>query len=89
MSQTVVLQIARDALTVAMMISGPILVTSLLIGMVVSIFQAVTQIQEMTLTFVPKTLAVAAVGVLFGPWMLNTLVVYTAGLLTSLPNYVK
>lgn len=89
MNQDMVLQLARDALVVGMMVSGPVLAASMIIGIAVSVFQAVTQIQEMTLTFVPKTLAVAVVVVLFGPWMLNTITVYTAGLLTSLPNYAK
>ncbi len=89
MTQTVILQLARDALTMAMMVSGPILITSLVIGIIVSIFQAITSIQEMTLTFVPKTVAVAVVIMFFGPWMLNTLAVYTANLLSSLPNFAR
>lgn len=89
MNQDMALQMARDALTVGMMVCGPVLAASMIIGVVVSIFQAVTQIQEMTLTFVPKTLGVAVVVLLLGPWMLNTLTVYTAGLLASLPNFAK
>lgn len=89
MSQTLVLQLGRDALTVAMLVSGPVLVTSLVVGVAVSIFQAVTQIQEMTLTFVPKIVAVSVVILMLGPWMLNTIAVYTTNLLVSLPSLAR
>ncbi len=89
MTQGMIIQLARDALTVALMVGGPIIGFSLVIGVLVSIFQAVTQIQEMTLSFVPKILGVSVAVLVFGPWMLDTMAVYTAGLLSSLPNLAR
>ncbi len=87
MTQAMLIQLARDAFTVTMLASMPLLGASLLVGIAISVLQAATQIQEMTLTFVPKVLLVGVVGVVFGPWMLNTLIVYTVNLLSSLANY--
>jgi len=89
MNQSVILQLARDALTVALMVGAPIMAVSLVVGILVSVFQAVTQIQEMTLSFVPKILAVSLAVLVFGPWMLNTLVAYTANLLIALPDLAR
>lgn len=89
MTQAMILQLAKDALTVALLIGAPVLISGLIIGVLVSVFQAVTQIQEMTLSFVPKLLGVSAVGVALGPWMLNTMAAYTTNLLTSLPNFAR
>ncbi len=74
MNQTYVLEITRQGLTVAVMVSMPVLAVALFIGLAVSVFQAVTQVQEMTLTYVPKLLGAAVVVVLFGGWMMSTLV---------------
>lgn len=84
-----VLDLARNALTITLELALPILLFSLLTGLVVSIFQAITQINEMTLAFVPKILAVFVAGVLFGPWMLNRLVSYMSNLLISLPSFAR
>ena len=73
---------------VAVIISAPVLGFGLVVGLVVSVFQAATQIQEMKLTFVPKILAILAAVVIFGPWMLTSLVRFTTGLLVNLPNLV-
>jgi len=73
-------------MTVALKVSGPFLVAGLVVGLLVSIFQAATQIQEVTLTFVPKMLAVGVVIVVAGPWMLDQLVLYTAELYRSIPT---
>ncbi len=89
MTQSMIIQLARDALTVSMMVGAPIMAVSLVIGILVSVFQAVTQIQEMTLSFVPKVLGVSVAVLVFGPWMLSTLVAYTANLLISLPTMAK
>jgi flagellar biosynthetic protein FliQ len=86
MTEGMVFDVARNAMTVALQVSLPFLVLSLITGLVVSIFQAVTQINEMTLTFVPKILAVFLAGVLFGPWILNSLLTYVANLFISLPT---
>lgn len=77
MDQTSVLELARHAITIAFTVSLPILAVSLFVGLAVSIFQAVTQVQEMTLTFVPKMLGAALVIVFMGGWMLTTLVGFT------------
>ncbi len=80
------IQIAREAMTVTLLLAAPMLGFGLLVGLVVSIFQAVTQINEMTLTFIPKIIAVAAAMAIFLPWMMRTLVDFTTRLITSLPN---
>ncbi len=76
MDQTVVIDLAREGLTVGIMVSLPLLAVILFVGLLVSVFQAVTQVQEMTLTFVPKVVGAAIVLVLFGNWMLTTLVAF-------------
>ncbi len=87
MTQSMIIQLGKDAFTVTLVTAMPLLGVSLVVGVIVSVFQAATQIQEMTLSFVPKVLAVGIAGVVFGPWVMNNLVVYTANLLASLPNY--
>jgi flagellar biosynthetic protein FliQ len=86
LNEGTVTQLAVQAMTVALKLSGPFLVAGLVVGLLVSIFQAATQIQEVTLTFVPKMIAVAAVIVIAGPWMLDQLVLYTADLYRTIPT---
>ena len=86
-SQTV-LTLVQQALFVTVLISAPLLLTALVVGLVVSIFQAATQINEMTLSFIPKLLAMFAVLVLVGPWILTTLVDYVQRLFGSIPQLV-
>lgn len=86
MTDAGVLDLAQRAIAVTLMMSAPILGVGLVVGLLVSVFQAATQIQEMTLSFVPKIVATAAVIVLFGPWMLNSMVTFTTKLLVSIPN---
>jgi len=86
MTDTGVLELAQKCLTITLMICAPVLGLGLVVGLVVSVFQAATQIQEMTLTFVPKIIAVAAAIVLFGPWMLRSLMDFTTRLFASLPT---
>jgi flagellar biosynthetic protein FliQ len=88
MTDAGVLELAQRAVAIALMICAPVLGLGLLVGLVVSVFQAATQIQEATLTFVPKILAVAAGLVFFGPWMLRSMVTFTTKLLVGLPNLV-
>ncbi|MBV9849488.1 MAG: flagellar biosynthesis protein FliQ [Armatimonadetes bacterium] len=88
MRETQVLDLARHAIVVALQLSLPILILSLVIGVMVSLFQAVTQIQEQTLTFVPKLLALSLALIFLGPWMLHTIVGFTAGLFAGLPNVI-
>lgn len=87
MNQNDVLYLAKEALMTALMIGGPILAVSLLVGLLVSIFQAMTQIQEQTLTFIPKILAIAVVMLLMGPWMLDVLTGYTSNLFHELVSF--
>lgn len=89
MNQDQVVKLAMDALLLALKVGLPLLLAGLLVGLVVSVFQAVTQIQEMTLSFIPKLLAVALVLVVAGPWMLDQLVGYTADLYRSIPGMVE
>lgn len=77
MDQGTVLEVSRQAVQVALMVSLPILAVSLFLGLMVSVFQAITQVQEMTLTFVPKLIGLAIVMALMGSWMLTTLVAFT------------
>jgi flagellar biosynthetic protein FliQ len=79
-----VMELGRNALTITLMLVGPLLGVALVVGLAVSIFQAVTQINEATLTFVPKILAMFAVMALMGPWIMNTMIGYTASLFDML-----
>lgn len=88
MSPEEVLTQARYALELALMLAAPLLLTALAVGLLVGVFQAATQINEMTLSFIPKLLAMAAVLVITGPWMLNTLVEYTRRLITDIPTLI-
>ena len=87
MSQNQVLYMAKEAIGTVFIVGGPILATSLLVGLLVSIFQAMTQIQEQTLSFIPKVIAVVAVLLILGPWMLSILTAYTTNLLTQLATF--
>lgn len=84
MDQAVVMEIASRAMWLTLQVSLPILVVSLVVGLLVSIFQAVTQLQEPTLSFIPKILAVVLVIVLAGPWMLNSLLSFTTQLFAGI-----
>jgi len=89
MSGDMAIQIGRDALYMVMLISAPMLGLGLLVGVLVSIFQATTQIQEQTLVFIPKIIAIFAAIVVFGPWMLSLMVDYTREIFSSLPNMIR
>ncbi|KMQ50609.1 Flagellar biosynthesis protein FliQ [Chitinispirillum alkaliphilum] len=80
MDPSSVVDIGRQALYVTLLISGPLLVVGLIIGLMVGVFQAVTQIHEMTLTFIPKILGIVTVLILLMPWMVLQLIEYTYGL---------
>ncbi len=82
------ISIARQGLELTIMLSMPLLVSALVTGLLVSVFQAATQINEMTLSFIPKLLVMFAVAVLAGPWMLQLLVDYTRRLFESIPGLV-
>lgn len=89
MSELAIMTIVKKALVTGLLIAGPILIISLVVGLIISIFQAITQIQEQTLTFVPKLIAIILVLVLGGPWMLNKLVMLTNELFQSISTIVK
>ena len=82
------IDVSRQAMLIAFLIAAPMLGFGLLVGLIVSIFQAVTQINEMTLTFVPKIIAVAVAFALFMPWMLRLLVEFTIRLIQMFPDLV-
>ncbi len=88
MNQDTVVNLATQAMGLALKVAGPILLVALVVGVIVSVFQAVTQIQEQSLSLVPKIVAVAVVIVVLGPWMLGQLVSYTAELFNSIPTMV-
>jgi flagellar biosynthetic protein FliQ len=85
MTQDGATQLAIEALTVTMKVALPVLLVALVVGLAVSIFQAATQIQEPTLSFIPKIIAMGVVVTVAGPWMLDELVIWTRDLLTSIP----
>jgi flagellar biosynthetic protein FliQ len=88
-SQEFVLHIAREALLVALLLAAPALIIGLAVGLVISVFQATTQIQEQTLTFVPKIVAVLLSLLIFGSWMLTTLLNFTSNLFAGLSTLVR
>ena len=88
MSQDQVISICVSAMEVAMKVAMPMLLVGLIVGLLVSIFQAVTQIQEQTLTFIPKVVAMAVVIVIAGPWMLGQVLSYTSDLYNGIPGLV-
>jgi flagellar biosynthetic protein FliQ len=89
MSDTDVLDIAMQIMVVALKLSAPILVTALVIGFAISLFQAMTQIQEATLAFVPKVVAIGVALILSGNWMLHTLVDFTVDLFDRVPTLLS
>lgn len=89
MSELFVLSVGKEAVMTALKIAAPVLIVSMIVGLIVSIFQAVTQIQEQTLTFVPKLLAIIVVMIILGPWMLNTLTQFIQNMLGSITYIVR
>lgn len=89
MTEEFVIGLGRDALWTALKVAAPLLLVSLLAGVIIGALQAMTQIQESTLSFVPKAVALMAALVFFGPWMLNTLVTYTAFIFEGLPAFAR
>ncbi len=86
MTPQMVVSIGREALMLTLMISAPMLIFGLVIGLIISIFQAVTQIQEMTLSFVPKILAVAVALLVFLPWIINKMIDFTTHMFALIPG---
>jgi flagellar biosynthetic protein FliQ len=88
MNQDTVVNLASQAMSLALKVAGPLLLVALVIGLLISVFQAVTQIQEQSLSLIPKLAGVAVVIILLGPWMLGQLVSYTTALYTAIPTMV-
>ena len=88
MNSTAVISMVREALELTLLVSAPLLLTALAVGLVVSVFQAATQINEMTLSFIPKLLGVFVAIVISGPWILQLLVDYTQRIFTNIPLMV-
>ena len=89
MTQEMVLQIGRNALEITLILAGPVLLFGLIAGLIVAVFQALTQINEMTLIFIPKIGATVLAIALFGPWMLQKLINYTTALFEAVPGVTR
>ncbi|MBQ9479636.1 MAG: flagellar biosynthesis protein FliQ [Selenomonadaceae bacterium] len=88
MSSELVIQLAQEALMMVMLVSAPMLGLGLIVGLMVSIFQATTSIQEQTLAFIPKIIAVFVAILIFGPWMLRLMVEFVTGIFANLPQRI-
>ena len=88
MSGDLVIQIGQEALMVVLLVSAPMLGLGLTVGLMVSVFQATTSIQEQTLAFIPKIIAVFVAILIFGPWMLRIMVEFFSGIFTGLPSRI-
>lgn len=88
MTAETVMSMAYQAMKIALALAGPALLAALVVGLIISIFQAATQINEMTLTFIPKILAIVVVFVLTGPWLIGLMVDYIRQLFGSIPTLV-
>ena len=89
MNEEIVINLGQDALKTLAMLSAPLLLSTLVIGLIISVFQALTQINENTLTFVPKMIVVGLILVLAGPWMLDTMSSYTTNLFENIATIVR
>ena len=89
MTPEFVISVGREAMQVAFLLAAPPLITALVVGLVVSIFQAVTQIQEMTLAIIPKMVAILVALIIAFPWLLETLTVYTTNIFRSIPIVLR
>lgn len=84
-----IMTLGQHALYVAMLVAAPLLLTALAVGLLIGVIQAATQINEMTLSFIPKLIAMALVALITGPWMLRTLVQFTHQLIAGLPGMAR
>ena len=89
MEQAVIIKLAKDALQVTFLISGPLLIASLIVGVAISIFQVVTSIQDMTLTFIPKIITVFLVFLFMFPWIMHLMISYTSRLFGNIEIYAR
>lgn len=89
MNEDIILDLFRDAIFLILGVSAPMMITALVVGLVIAIFQATTQIQEQTLAFVPKLIAIFLVILVLGPWIIDQMVVYTQALFENLVMYIQ
>jgi len=89
MNEVYVINLLREAFYTVFLLAGPILIVTMVVGLLISIFQAATSIQEMTLTFVPKAIIVAVVLVLMLPWMFDVMISFTTQVFTQIPSIIK
>jgi flagellar biosynthesis protein FliQ len=89
MSENMMMSIIKDAISTGLTVAAPILIVAVVVGLLVSIFQATTQIQEQTLTFVPKLITVALVGLITGSWMLHMIVSFTTRIFEHIANILQ
>jgi flagellar biosynthetic protein FliQ len=89
MENEYVIEVTQQAMKITLMLAAPMLIGALVVGVLVSIFQAVTQIQEQTLSFIPKILVIVAALVIFSPWMMETMTSCTRELFESIPELVR
>ena len=89
MNQMEIISLAKDAMLITLMVASPMLIIGMVVGIVIAIFQSVTQIQEMTLTFVPKIVAIMLGMLFFASWMLTKLTDYTTDLITRIPDMIR
>ncbi len=88
MTPETVMTVGRQTLEIVALLAGPLLISSLVVGLIIAMFQAATQINEMTLTFIPKLITIAAVLMIAGPWLLQNLVSFTVRLFQSIPQLI-
>jgi flagellar biosynthesis protein FliQ len=88
MTPEIVMNVGRQALEVTALLAGPLLISSLIVGLIIAMFQAATQINEMTLTFIPKLITIGAVLMIGGPWLLQNLMSFTVRLIQSIPQLI-
>ena len=88
MTPETVMTVGRQALEVTAMLAGPLLISSLIVGLIIAMFQAATQINEMTLTFIPKLITIGVVLMVGGPWLLQNLMGFTIRLFKSIPQLI-
>jgi flagellar biosynthesis protein FliQ len=89
MDQDTVISLGTQAMTLALEVAGPMLLLGLVIGLAVSLFQAVTQLQEQALSFIPKIVGLAIMLVILGPWMMSQLITYVTNLYMSIPTLIR
>jgi len=89
MTPGIAVTLAQNAITITLLLAGPLLLMGMVVGFIISLFQAVTQIQEMTLTFVPKIIAVMLTTLFLSSWMITKMIDYTQDLIASLPMLIR